>query len=374
MAPWHPGTLAPELARSMMERALFHAARGVGRTTPNPMVGAVITAPDGVVLGHGWHERAGEAHAEVNALDEAGPAARGGILYVTLEPCCHVGRTGPCTRRVIDAGVRRVVAAMRDPDPRVAGKGFAELRAAGIEVEVGLCEAAAARLNQPFVVAKTRGRPLVAIKAATSLDARVAARAGERTAITSAAANRRSQALRAAVDAIAIGSETVLVDDPWLTAREHQRIRPLVRVVFDRRLRTPPGARLFSTLEAGPVIIMGAPAASPDRARALEAAGAVVVDAESLAGGVRQLLAWDVSTLLVEGGPSLQEAFWRADLVDRVHMVIAPHALGPGGTKWLDTTVLPSSSLSVVAVEPRGPDVWIEADVHRDHRSDRHAE
>jgi diaminohydroxyphosphoribosylaminopyrimidine deaminase / 5-amino-6-(5-phosphoribosylamino)uracil reductase len=358
----------------MMQRALFHAARGAGRTTPNPMVGAVVSSPDGVVLGHGWHERAGEAHAEVNALDEAGAAARGATLYVTLEPCCHVGRTGPCTRRVIDAGIRRVVAATHDPDRRVAGRGFAELRASGIEVEVGLCEAAALRLNAAFITTKTQGRPLVAIKAAASLDARVAARAGQRTAITAGPANRRSHALRAAVDAIAVGSETLLIDDPLLTAREHHRIRPLVRVVFDRRLRTPPGARLFSTLDAGPVIIMGASAASPDRARALEAVGAVVVDAGSLAGGVRRLLDWDVSTLLVEGGPVLHEALWSAALVDRVHLVVAPHILGPDGTRWLDTTVLPWTSLSVVAVEPRGPDIWIEADVHRDHRSDWHAE
>src|SRR5215204_3071545 len=143
-----------------MRRALLHAARGEGRTTPNPMVGAVMVAADGVVVGHGWHARAGEAHAEVHALDEAGARARGGTLYVTLEPCCHTGRTGPCTERVIEAGVARVVAAMPDPDGRVSGKGFARLRERGVVVDEGLFRDDAMRLNQAFVTTRTQGRPL----------------------------------------------------------------------------------------------------------------------------------------------------------------------------------------------------------------------
>jgi diaminohydroxyphosphoribosylaminopyrimidine deaminase/5-amino-6-(5-phosphoribosylamino)uracil reductase len=365
----------------LMERALFHAARGAGRTTPNPMVGAVVLSADGVVVGHGWHERAGAPHAEVHALEAAGERARQGTLYVTLEPCRHTGRTGPCTRRIIEAGVTRVVAAMQDPDPRVSGRGFAELRDHGIRVTVGVCEASAERLNEAFINVKTAGRPMVVLKAATSLDARVASGPGERTLISSPQANRQTQRLRAAVDAVAVGSETVLVDDPVLTVRECYRTRPLARVIFDRRLRTPARARLFSTLAHGPVIIVTEPRARvralepgereagppvDERAAALEAAGAILVQAQTLAGAVRALLSWDIATLLVEGGPRLQAAFWHARLVDRLHLIVAPVALGPAGVRWLDEATVKVSSLSRLVAEPRGADIWIQADVHRD--------
>jgi diaminohydroxyphosphoribosylaminopyrimidine deaminase/5-amino-6-(5-phosphoribosylamino)uracil reductase len=353
---------------AMLRRALFHAARGAGRTTPNPMVGAVVVSAEGVVAGDGWHERAGEPHAEVNAIEEAGALARGGTIYVTLEPCCHVGRTGPCTKRIVDAGIARVVAAITDPDPRVSGQGFSELTSHGIVVDRGLFEREAARLNQAFITVKTQGRPLVMLKAAMSLDARVAAAPGERTAITSPAANRRTQVLRAAVDGLAVGSETLLVDDPLLTARECQRIRPLVRVIFDRRLRTPLSARVLSTLDQGPVLIVTAPvgAEMAERARALQGVGATLVKATSLVEGLRALVAWDVSTLLVEGGPALQTALVREGLADRVHMVVAPNVLGPGGIQWIGADALSPAALTPVLVEPRGPDIWIEADVHGD--------
>jgi diaminohydroxyphosphoribosylaminopyrimidine deaminase/5-amino-6-(5-phosphoribosylamino)uracil reductase len=353
---------------AMMRRALFYAARGQGRTTPNPMVGAIVLSSDGVIVGQGWHARAGEPHAEAHALEEAGSRARGGTIYVNLEPCCHVGRTGPCTRRIVDAGIRRVVAAMTDPDPRVSGQGFAELRANGIAVETGLMASEAARLNAAFVTVKRSERPLVLLKAATSLDARVAAQAGVRTQLTSQAANIRAQCLRAAVDAIAVGSETVRVDDPLLTARAVHRVRPLVRVVFDRRLRTSPKARLFSTLSEGPVIIVtdGRNGGSASRAHAIEAAGGLTLVAESLGESLRALLAWDISTLLVEGGPQLQAAFWEAGVVDRLHLVVAPRVLGPAGVPWLGPDVIPRVAWADLVVEPRGPDTWIEADVHRD--------
>lgn len=353
----------------MMQRALFHAARGAGRTTPNPMVGAVVVSADGIVAGHGWHERAGEAHAEVKALEQAKGAAGGGTVYVTLEPCCHVGRTGPCTTRLIEAGIARVVAAMRDPDARVSGRGVAALRAHGVAVEEGLCAREARRLNGPFVTVKTRGRPLVIFKAATSLDARVAERPGRRTALTSSAANLQTQLLRASVDAVGVGAETVLVDDPLLTVRECFRVRPLVRVVFDRRLRTPPRARLFSTREAGPVIILteASGAAAAGAVADLEAAGATLIEAGSLAEGLEALVRWDVSSLLVEGGPTLQRALWQDGLADRLHLVIAPRIVGDSGVPWIDAASLDPASLAPIAVAARGPDIWIEADVHR-HR------
>ena len=331
------------------------------------MVGAVVVSADGVVVGQGWHVRAGDAHAEVRALEGAGQRARGATLYVTLEPCCHVGRTGPCTERIIAAGITRVVCALQDPDQRVSGEGYATLRAQGLTVDTGVCEREAARLNAAFIAMKTLGRPLVIVKAATSLDGCVASRPGYRTLITSAHANRKTHLLRASVDAIAVGSETLVVDDPLLTARACQRVRPLVRVVFDRRLRTPPSAALFSTLAEGPVIILTAGRSEPGRVAALEAAGAVVIAADTVLDALKALVARDVSTLLVEGGPRLQRAFAEARLVDRVNLVVAPHSLGAGGVKWLSTEDLALSFSPPVAAEARGPDIWIEADVHR-HR------
>src|SRR5687767_7014532 len=167
-----------------MDRALESARRGLGRTTPNPLVGACVVTGEGIVVGQGAHERAGEAHAEVHALEEAGAAARGATLYCTLEPCAHIGRTGPCTERIIASGIRRVVAAMEDPFPLVNGRGFAALRAAGIAVEIGVERDAAARLNQPFLTAVRQRRPFVIAKVATSLDGRIAAAPGVRTSIT----------------------------------------------------------------------------------------------------------------------------------------------------------------------------------------------
>ena len=351
-----------------MRRALFHARRGEGVTTPNPMVGAVVVTPDGIVAGYGRHPRAGDPHAEVFALDDAGALARGATLFVTLEPCCHTGRTGPCTRRIVAAGIRRVVAAMRDPNPLVSGKGFDELRASGVEVEVGLLEGEAARLNRAFTIVQTQGRPMVIAKAATSTDARIAAAPGVRTALTSREANRRTQRLRAAVDAVGVGSGTVLADDPVLTVRECYRPRPLARVVFDRRLRTPPEARLLSTLAAGPVIILTTAAATarhPARAEALTRAGASLIEGSgTLREDLRALVPFDVSTLLLEGGAVMHAAAWHAGVIDRMHVVVAPTSLGETGVKFFDGVEVPMSQLIPVAVEQLGPDRWMEADVH----------
>lgn len=353
-----------------MRRALFHARRAEGVTTPNPLVGAIVVSPDGVVVGYGRHPKAGESHAEVFALDDAAERARGATLYVNLEPCCHTGRTGPCTRRIIDAGISRVVAAMPDPNPLVRGKGFDELRAHGVTVEVGLLEAEAQRLNRAFSIVQTLGRPMVIAKAAASEDGRIAAAPGVRTPLTSAPANQRTQQLRASVDAIGVGSGTVLADDPVLTVRDYFRPRPLVRVVFDRRLRTPATARLFSTLAAGPVIILTEAASigrQPERARELAAAGALLVEGTGdLAVDLRQLLRFDVSTLLLEGGAGMHAAAWRAGVIDRIHLVIAPKRLGDGGVKLFDGIDLPASALTPVRREQLGPDEWMEADVHRD--------
>ncbi|HEX6163921.1 MAG TPA: bifunctional diaminohydroxyphosphoribosylaminopyrimidine deaminase/5-amino-6-(5-phosphoribosylamino)uracil reductase RibD [Vicinamibacterales bacterium] len=351
-----------------MRRALFHAGRSEGVTTPNPMVGAIIVSPEGVVVGQGRHPRAGEPHAEVFALEDAGARARGATMYVNLEPCCHTGRTGPCTRRIIDAGIRRVVAAMEDPNPVVGGKGVAELRAHGIEVDVGLLGDEARRLNKGFCLVHTERRPMVIAKAAMSLDARIAAAPGVRTQLTSAEANRRTQRLRAAVDAIGIGSGTLLADDPILTVRDCYRPRPLARVVFDRRLRTPATARLFSTLTAGPVIIMTTAAATsryPERAHELTAAGATLIEGTGdLRRDLGLLLPFEISTLLLEGGAVLHAAAWQAKVIDRLHMIVAPTSVGDGGVKVFDGIDIPLSELIPVKVEMLGPDAWMEADVH----------
>lgn len=351
-----------------MRRALFHASRAAGVTTPNPLVGAVVVSPDGVVVGQGRHSRAGEPHAEVFALEDAGDRARGATLYVNLEPCCHTGRTGPCTRRIIDAGIARVVAAMPDPNPLVGGKGFDDLRAQGIRVDVGVMADEAARLNRAFTIVQTHGRPMVIAKAATSLDSRIAAAPGVRTQLTSAAANRRTQRLRAGVDAIGIGSGTLLADDPILTVRDCYRPRPLARVVFDRRLRTPPTARVFSTLAAGPVIMMTTAASvgrDPERARQLTEAGATLIQGSgALADDLRTLARLEISTLLLEGGAVMHGAAWQAGVIDRVHVVVAPATLGEGGVKFFDGIDVPWSALLPVKIEQLGPDAWMEADVH----------
>lgn len=328
-----------------MRRAIEHARRGLGRTTPNPIVGACIVSDEGVVLGQGAHEFAGGPHAEINALEEAGADARGATLYCTLEPCSHTGKTGPCTERIIAAGIRRVVAAMGDPFPQVNGRGFAALRARGIEVDIGVEHDAAVRLNQPFLTAVRKGRPFVILKAATSLDGRIGMK-GERTPLTSAPALRHAQYMRAQVDAIGVGSETVLVDDPLLTAREVYRERPLTRVVFDRRRRVPPTARIFSTLSTGPV---------------------VVVTSNELGDALRDLAVQGIQSVILEGGATVHAAAWDAGLVDYVQLYVAPVWLGEGGVPLLEGRAFSSASLAERRVEQIGPDVLIEGYVHRPH-------
>ena len=351
-----------------MRRALAHAWQGWGRTTPNPLVGACVVTAEGVVVGQGAHERAGEPHAEVHALNEAGVLAHGATLYCTLEPCSHIGRTGPCAQRIIESGITRVVAAMEDPFPLVQGSGFAMLRAHGIQVDVGLEHDAAVRLNQPFLTAVRKQRPFVILKSAVSADGYVAAGPGERTPITSAPALRHAQFTRAWVDAIGVGSETVLVDNPVLTARDVYRERPLARVVFDRRLRTPPEARLLTTLDAGPVIIVTEPSRMDgSAARALTDAGAIVVaqETEGLGGALAMLPSRGIQSVLIEGGAVLHAAFWDEAVVDYVQLYQAPQQLGPAGVAMARHGSLLADDLIDRRVTQLGPDVLTEGYVHR---------
>lgn len=351
-----------------MERALFHAARGRGRTSPNPMVGAVVVSPDGVVIGQGYHQRAGEAHAEVRALAEAGAAARGATLYCTLEPCAHHGRTGPCCERVAEAGIARVVAAVEDPNPLVNGRGFEYLRAHGVAVEVGLGADASRALNRPFFTMMREQRPFVILKAATSLDGCIAEAPGRRTQLTSAPADRHAHAVRAEVDAIGVGVNTVLVDDPILTPRGPFRERPLARVVFDRRLRTPTDARVLSTRDAGPVIIVTTAegAACAELRTPLEDAGAEIVVARdgSFRAALGALAAREIGSLLLEGGAEVIASAWDERLVDCVSVYVTPHMLGQDGVALLPGRDGVTAALHDRVVLALGPDVLIEGYVH----------
>ncbi|MCX6539713.1 MAG: bifunctional diaminohydroxyphosphoribosylaminopyrimidine deaminase/5-amino-6-(5-phosphoribosylamino)uracil reductase RibD [Acidobacteria bacterium] len=353
-----------------MNRALALAARARGCTTPNPLVGAIVVTGEGVVVGAGYHTQAGEPHAEVHALRAAGPSARGATLYCTLEPCCHTGQTPPCVDAIIKAGIARVVMAVEDPNPRVAGGGARRLREQGVQVHAGVGRVEAVRLNQAFFSAMRRQRPFVIAKVATSLDGRVASGPGVRTHMTGAAADRRSQLLRAEVDAVGVGSGTVLIDDPLLTVRDVYRRRPLARVVFDRRLRTPTSARLFRTLSSGPVLIVTTAVvadAHASRARDLECAGATLVRLQTggIEAAVAALLPFSIQSLLIEGGPALHESAFAAGLVDAVRVLVTPRVLGPSGLPWVASSRLSLPSLFNLRVEPCGPDVMIEGDVHR---------
>jgi diaminohydroxyphosphoribosylaminopyrimidine deaminase/5-amino-6-(5-phosphoribosylamino)uracil reductase len=353
----------------LLQRAFTLAERGRGQTSPNPMVGAVVAA-DGAIMGEGYHHKAGTPHAEVHALHAAGERARGATLYCTLEPCCHTGRTGPCAERIVAAGIRRVVAAATDPNPRVAGGGFAYLRAHGLEVEADVARRQAARQNAAFFTFMRARRPFVLFKAAVSLDARIAAGAGARTQISGAEAQRDTQRLRSEMDGIAVGSGTVLADDPVLTAREVYRELPFTRVVFDRRLRTPPTARLFTTRGDGPIVLVTDASRLNDSAEAVEDlrhAGAHIEALEdtSITAAMRSLGDLGVTSLLLEGGAVLSAAAWDAGMIDRVRLYVAPTALGPGGVLLLDGRPLATAALYDRRVEPCGDDVLIEGDVHR---------
>lgn len=358
----------------LMRKALALAERGRGGTSPNPMVGALVVTPDGVIVGRGAHRVAGGPHAEVAALDDAGERARGATLYCTLEPCSHTGRTGPCAPLVTRAGIRRAVIAMADPNPRVDGAGLRHLREYGIETVVGVEEAAAARQNAVFLTNIRRGRPHVTLKAAVSVDGCLGAR-GVRTRLTGAAADRRVHRQRAEVDAIAVGSETILVDDPLLTARGVYRERPLTRVIFDRRLRTPPSARVLSTLDAGPVIIVSSAGAAESGGKAadLTAAGAriLALPGDDLETALRVLLEAGIASLVLEGGGTVHRAALDARVVDAVHVYITPRTLGPAGVAWIGAGRIAWESLRDRRATWLGGDLLVEGvvqtDVHRDH-------
>ena len=349
-----------------MARALQLARRGLYTAHPNPRVGCLLVQGDDIV-GAGWHCRSGEAHAEINALADAGHSARGSTAYVTLEPCSHHGKTPPCADALIDAGIAVVIAAMEDPNPKVAGDGFAKLEDAGIRVRSGLLRDQAIALNEGFVSRVTRGRPFVRLKMAASLDGATAMASGESQWITSEAARKDVQRLRAASGAILTGAGTVLDDDPSLTVRDWPAGaggRQPYRVVLDSDLRTPPGARMLGL--DGETIIYCARDANRNR---LEQAGATVVTLTQeggrvdLAAALAELAGRGVNDVLVECGPTLAGALLDAGLVDELVIYQAPHIMG-SETRGMATTprwqqIAQRLSLDITDVRRTGPDLRI---------------
>ena len=321
-----------------MRAALALARRGLGTVWPNPAVGCVIVNW-GRVVGRGWTQPGGRPHGETEALRRAGEAARGATAYVSLEPCCHWGRTPPCTDALITAGVRRVVVALEDPDQRVAGEGLRRLRAAGLDVETGLCATEAAEINAGFFCRLRLGRPLVTLKLATSLDGRIATRRGESRWITGPLARDRAHALRAVHDAIMVGSGTVLADDPQLTCRlPGLGHRSPVRVVVDRHLTVPPTARMIAEARQVATWVLALSSADPVRRQALLASGVTVIAVDpDTEGGIdfnsalTALGERGITRILVEGGGQLAAALVRAHRVDRLAWFHAPLLIGGDG-------------------------------------------
>lgn len=315
---------------SYMAHALRLAGRGLYSTHPNPRVGCVIVK-DGQVVGEGWHAQTGGPHAEIHALEQAGERARGATLYVTLEPCCHHGRTPPCTDAVRAAGVSEVVVAMEDPNPQVAGNGLKVLREAGIRVRSGVLAAEAEALNCGFVMRMRRGRPWVRAKLAMSLDGRTAMASGESQWITGAEARRDVHRLRARSAAIMTGVGTVLSDDPSLTVRLDDAVQHLpLRVILDSRLRTPPQARLLG-LPGNTLILTGEPALAGAEGfgAGVEVTGIPVTDGQlDLAAVMQQLGEREINEVHLEAGATLSGALLAAGLVDELVIYLAPHLMG----------------------------------------------
>jgi diaminohydroxyphosphoribosylaminopyrimidine deaminase/5-amino-6-(5-phosphoribosylamino)uracil reductase len=357
-----------------MRRALRLAARGIGTTAPNPSVGAVLVR-NGQKVGEGRTSPVGGPHAEVIALRAAGPAARGATCYVTLEPCCHHGRTPPCTDALIAAGVCRVVAAMQDPFPKVAGGGAAALRSTGIPVEIGLLEAEARRLNRAYLKYVTQGLPYVTLKMAMTLDGKIATAEGDSRWVTGETARRAVHRWRSRSSAVMVGIGTVRADDPQLTAREPIGRNP-TRVVVDARAELPLNSHLGRTLREPPTLVAVMETAPAARTEALEAAGALLLRLPAENGRVRlrplmlELARRELSSVLAEGGPELAAGLLEEDLVDRVIFFIAPKLLGgraaPGPVGGRGHSAM-GAALPVhgLTVRRYGQDLALVGDVHR---------
>jgi diaminohydroxyphosphoribosylaminopyrimidine deaminase/5-amino-6-(5-phosphoribosylamino)uracil reductase len=363
--------VSSEAARAdlrFMALALTLGRRGLGRTWPNPAVGAVVVE-NGVIAGRGWTQPGGRPHAEVEALRRAGKAARGGTLYVTLEPCSHHGKTPPCADAVIAAGIKRVVSALEDPNPKVAGAGHARLAGAGIAVDVGVGAQEARRDHAGHIRRVRDGRPQVMLKLAISEDGKVAAAGRRPIAITGSETRDRVHLLRAQNDAIMIGIGTALADDPLLTCRlpGMEKDSP-VRVVLDSELRLPESSRLARTAREVPVWVIAGMRAPLDREQALAAAGAHIMRVPSRDGqfdisAVLNLLAErGITRLMVEGGPTLAASLVAADLIDDAMLFRSAKLVGADGINAIEglplAALIDSPRLERVKSEPLGADIW----------------
>jgi len=365
-----------------MQRALALAEKGVALAHPNPIVGAVIEKNE-VIVGEGFHQYDKLDHAEIVALKAAGDQARGATMFVTLEPCCHTGRTGPCTRAIIDAGVAHVVVAMLDPNPRVAGNGVKLLRRAGVKVSVGVAETAAREANADFARWILTRRPLVTLKAALSLDGRIAAKHGSTTSITNEQSHASVQRMRHAADAVLTGVGTVLVDDPLLTDRTGEpRRRKLLRVVADSKLRIPLKSRIVKSADGDVLVATTQPVTSP-KARSLARAGIEVVRIRGKRGRVdldalvAELGRREILNLMFEAGAEMNAAALEGGIVDRVVAYYAPRVLGVQGVPFAAMRLKPNSqapTLENVRSMQYGSDIVIEGwlrDVYGDHGTRR---
>lgn len=353
--------------RDYMARALALAEKGLGWTSPNPAVGAVIVK-EGEIVGEGYHRRAGGPHAEIYALRQAGAKAEGATLYVTLEPCNHYGRTPPCTEAILAAGIQRVVAATADANPAVRGRGLVQLAQAGLEVSVGVERVAARRLNDGFAKYMTTGLPWVSLKIAMSLDGKVATHTGDARWITGPEARRLSHVLRHRHNAVLVGRGTVSADDPLLTVRLAEGKNP-VRLVLDSRLRLPAEAKLVRTAREVPTWVITTPHHDPARRKLLEEEGVevVVVPGEEetvhLPAMLEILGKRGITALLVEGGPTVSAAFLEAKLVDRLYVFLAAKIIGgafaPGAVGGRGVArVAEAYRLTEISVERVGED-WL---------------
>jgi len=358
--------------RRHMARALELARRGEGRVEPNPMVGCVLVR-DGVVVGEGWHQRFGGPHAEVEALNAAGDAARGATVYVTLEPCAHTGKTPPCTQALMRAGARRVIAACRDPDPQVNGRGLSELEAAGVPVAVGLLGDQATDLLAPFTKLVTTRRPWVIAKWAMTLDGKLAARTGDSRWISGEESRARVHALRGRVDAIVIGRGTAEADDPLLTARPPGPRTP-VRIVLDSQASLPLTSQLVRTAGEYPVLVAASKRVPAGRCDQLRAAGVEVWQTAARDADhawfelLDELGRRHMTNILVEGGGSVLGGVLDADSIDEVHAFIATKLVGgraPGPLTGLGVPRMADAvSLKSFHIEQIGPDIYIHGRVH----------
>lgn len=359
--------------RLYMARALELAERGRGMTSPNPMVGAVVVQ-HGQVVGEGFHRKAGSPHAEIEALEAAGSQARGGTLYVTLEPCVHHGRTPPCAPMLIKAGLGRVVVAVSDPNPKVHGRGIEALREAGLQVSVGLLAEEARTLNQAFFTYASLGRPFVTLKVAMTLDGKIAAWDRSSRWISGEESRQLVHKMRSEVDGLVVGVGTVIEDDPELIVRlGSDSSKEPYRIVVDSHLRIPPEARLLSAGTPSRTILATTHAAPPSKVNALRERGIQVAELPSRDGRVDlvALMRWlsdrEVITLLLEGGSLLNAAFLESALVDRVACFIAPKILGgersPTPVGGIGRSLKEAFRLSGLTVRSVGEDVLLEGDI-----------